>query len=82
VVRVLRRGQLEEFAERGFLLLPQVVPCDVVAAAARAIDGLIERDPPRAEVRGPFNYFPEAAQASEVAAAARPAARPRELVRP
>jgi Phytanoyl-CoA dioxygenase (PhyH) len=40
VVRVLSRGQLEEFAERGFLLLPQVVPRDVVAAAGRAIDGL------------------------------------------
>ena len=24
---MLSRGQLEEFAERGFLLLPQVVPC-------------------------------------------------------
>jgi hypothetical protein len=65
---MLSRGQLEEFAERGFLLLPQVVPCDAVVAASRAIDGLIERDPPGAEVRGPFNYFPEAVRAPELAA--------------
>ena len=68
VVRVLSRGQLEEFAERGFLLLPQVVPRYVVAAAGRAIDGLVEREPPGADVRGPFNYFRRAAEAPEVAA--------------
>ena len=60
---------MEEFAERGFLLLPRVVPPDAVAAAAaRAIDELIEREPPTAAVRGPYNYFPEAPQAPELAA--------------
>ena len=54
---MLDRGQLAEFAERGFLVLPQAVPPEVVAAASEAIDELIERDPPAPEVRGPYNYF-------------------------
>ena len=65
---VLDEGQLEEFAERGFLVLPQVVPAEAVAAAARAIDGLIEHDPPGPQVRGPHNYFAAAAQAPALAA--------------
>ena len=65
---MLNRGQVEEFEERGFLVLPGVVPRDVVAAASRAIDELIYREPPGAEVRGPYNYFPEAARAPELAA--------------
>jgi hypothetical protein len=65
---VLNRGQVEEFAGRGFLVVPRVVPPEVMAAAARAIDELIEREPPGAGVRGPYNYFPEAVQAPELAA--------------
>ena len=65
---MLNRGQLEEFAQRGFLVLPGVVPRAVVDAAARAIDELIDREPPGPDVRGPFNYFPEAARAPELAA--------------
>ena len=65
---MLNRGQLEEFAQRGFLMLPGVVPRAVVDAAARAIDELIDREPPGPDVRGPFNYFPEAARAPELAA--------------
>ncbi len=53
---MLERGQVAEFAERGFLLLPQVVSPDVVAAASAAIDDLIERNPPGPGVRGPHNY--------------------------
>lgn len=53
---MLTRGQVEEFAERGFLVLPQVVPPDVVDAATRAIDELIEHGPPDPVVRGPYNY--------------------------
>ena len=68
MVRVLSRGQVEEFAERGFLVLPGVVPRELVQAAARALDQLIEREPPGDDVRGPFNYFPEAARAPELAA--------------
>jgi Phytanoyl-CoA dioxygenase (PhyH) len=62
----LEPGKLDEFAERGFLVLPGVVSPDVVTAAAAAIDELIERDPPQA--RGPHNYFPEAVQAPALAA--------------
>jgi Phytanoyl-CoA dioxygenase (PhyH) len=68
VGRVLSRGQVGEFAERGFLLLPGVVPREVVDAAGRAIDELVEGEPPGAEVRGPYNYFRSAAEAPDVAA--------------
>ena len=54
---MLNRGQLDEFAERGFLVLPHVVPPDVVAAASRAIDELIKHEPPDSGVRGPHNYI-------------------------
>ena len=37
-----RSYSAEEFAARGFLLLPQAVPAEVVAAASRAIDELME----------------------------------------
>ena len=65
---MLTRGQVAEFAERGFLVLPRVVPPDVVDAASAAIDELIKRDPPGPEVRGPYNYFPEAGQAPALVA--------------
>jgi hypothetical protein len=65
---VLNRWQVEEFAERGFLLVRRVVPPEVVSAAAQAIDEMVEREPPGTEVRGPFNYFRPAADAPEVAA--------------
>jgi hypothetical protein len=68
VGRVLERGEVDEFAARGFLVLRQVVPPEVVSAAALAIDEMVEREPPGAEVRGPFNYFRSAAEAPEVAA--------------
>jgi ectoine hydroxylase-related dioxygenase (phytanoyl-CoA dioxygenase family) len=35
---VLNRGQVEEFAGRGFLVVPRVVPPEVVAAAAHGPD--------------------------------------------
>ena len=60
---MLNSGQLKQFAERGFLLLPQVIPPDVTVAASTAIDELIKHDPPGPDVRGPHNYFPEARQA-------------------
>ena len=65
---MLSRGQVQEFAERGFLVLPAAVSPDSVAAAGRVIDELVDGEPPGAEVRGPFNYFPEAAAAPELAA--------------
>jgi hypothetical protein len=65
---MLNRGQLREFAERGFLVLPQVVPGDVVAAASRAIDELIRQRPPDPGARGPHNYFEETIKAPELTA--------------
>lgn len=65
---MLSRGQVEEFARRGFLVLPRVVPADAVSAAAQVIDELTRRQPPGTGVRGPFNYFPEAAAVPELAA--------------
>jgi hypothetical protein len=60
VTTVLDRERLREFADRGFLLIPGVVPPEMVAAATRAIDELIEHDPPGADVRGHHFYFPAA----------------------
>jgi hypothetical protein len=60
---VLNPSQVREFAERGFLLLPGVVPPERVAAASQAIDELVDRDPPRADVRGPHFYFLETGKA-------------------
>lgn len=65
---MLSRGQVEEFAERGFVVLPRAVPADAVSAAGRVIDELTWREPPGTGVRGPFNYFPEAATVPEMAA--------------
>ncbi|MGD0699738.1 MAG: phytanoyl-CoA dioxygenase family protein [Trebonia sp.] len=60
---MLEREQLNEFAERGFVLVPQAVSRGLVAAASGAIDGLIEATPPGPDARGPRNYFPESARA-------------------
>jgi hypothetical protein len=68
VSTVLDEGQLDEFAERGFLVLPQAVPTEVVVAASAAIDELIEHDPPGPQVRGPYNYFAAAARVPALAA--------------
>ena len=65
---MLARGQLDEFAERGFLVLPQVVPAEMVAPASCAIDQLVERDPPGPQARGPYNYWLQARQAPALAA--------------
>lgn len=54
---------LREFAGRGYLVLRQAVPQEIVAAASEHIDGLVEQAPPDASVRGPYNYFPESEEA-------------------
>ena len=59
---MLNQEQLNEFAERGFLILPQAVSQELVAAASGTIDELIEANPPRPDVRGTYNYFAESAQ--------------------
>jgi hypothetical protein len=65
---MLNRGQLEEFAERGFLVLPQVVPGNVVAAASRAIDELVRLGPPDSGAQGPYNYFEDTRKAEALTA--------------
>ncbi len=54
-------GHLREFARRGFVVLPGVVPAGLVAAASQVVDRLVTADPPALDVRGPHNYFPTAA---------------------
>ncbi|MFI1196491.1 phytanoyl-CoA dioxygenase family protein [Micromonospora sp. NPDC020750] len=46
VKRVLTREQLEEFAERGFIVIPDVVPPDLIAAANAAVDEQVRARPP------------------------------------
>jgi hypothetical protein len=57
---VLADEQINEFAERGFILIPQVVAGDVLARAARRIDQVTAADPPAAGTRGNHFYFLEA----------------------
>jgi hypothetical protein len=54
---VLTDEQINEFAERGFVLVPQVVQGDVLAQAARRIDEVAAADPPAAGKRGSHFYF-------------------------
>lgn len=60
---MLEPGQLREFAERGFVVIPQAVPAELVVAASRAIDALTEREPPGDGVKGNHFYFRPAADA-------------------
>lgn len=56
---MLTDEQVNEFAERGFVLVPQVVQGDVLARAARRIGEIVAADPPGAEKRGSHFYFLE-----------------------
>jgi hypothetical protein len=68
VLSVLDREQLQEFAERGFVVVPQAVPQDLVARASHTIDVLMEREPPGADVRGNHFYWPTAVNAPSLLA--------------
>jgi hypothetical protein len=57
VNRVLSAEQINEFAERGFVLLPQVVQDDLLAPATGRIDEVTAADPPAADKRGNHFYF-------------------------
>jgi Phytanoyl-CoA dioxygenase (PhyH) len=59
VGRVLTDEQINEFAERGFVLVPQVVQGDVLARAGRRIDEVAAADPPPADKAGSHFYFLE-----------------------
>jgi Phytanoyl-CoA dioxygenase (PhyH) len=59
VDHVLTDEQIDEFAERGFVLVPQVVRGDVLAQAGRRIDEVVAANPPGADKRGNHFYFLE-----------------------
>ena len=48
---------MNEFAERGFVLVPQVVQDDLLDQAARRIDEITAADPPPADRQGHHFYF-------------------------
>ena len=54
---MLTDEQINEFAERGYVLVPQVVQGDVLAQAARRVDEVMAADPPAADKRGSHFYF-------------------------
>jgi hypothetical protein len=57
---VLTDEQINEFAERGFVLVPQVAQGEVLARAVQRIDDVAAADPPAAGKRGNHFYFLEA----------------------
>jgi Phytanoyl-CoA dioxygenase (PhyH) len=56
---VLSDAQIREFAERGYIVVPQVVPGDLLDEAAQRIDEVAAADPPAEDERGPHFYFLE-----------------------
>ncbi|WP_330281151.1 hypothetical protein [Streptomyces sp. NBC_00588] len=48
---------MHEFAEQGFVLVPQVVQEDLLEQVARRIDEVVPADPPPADKRGPHFSF-------------------------
>src|SRR5438045_3147963 len=53
----LGRQQMQTFAENGYVVVPQVVPHELITAARQEIQARIAREPPPAEHRGPYFYF-------------------------
>ncbi|QMU77249.1 phytanoyl-CoA dioxygenase family protein [Streptacidiphilus sp. PB12-B1b] len=64
---MLDRGQVEEFVERGFVVVPRAVPRELLGAAWRAVEELLRGAPPGPEVRGPHFFFPETGQSPALA---------------
>jgi Phytanoyl-CoA dioxygenase (PhyH) len=54
---VLSDTRISEFAERGYIVVPHVVPGDILDKAARRIDDLTASDPPAAGKRGAHFCF-------------------------
>lgn len=54
---MLSEAQIDEFAERGYIVVPQVVPGDILDEAARRIDKVTAADPPAEDERGPHFHF-------------------------
>ncbi|GAA1950442.1 phytanoyl-CoA dioxygenase family protein [Catenulispora subtropica] len=58
---MLSDGQLREFSERGYLVIPDVVAPEVVEHAHQRIGEVIDSDPPAEGYVGHHFYFPKAA---------------------
>ena len=56
---MLTDEQVNEFAERGFVLVPRVVRDDLLAGASQRIDEVVAADPPADDKRGSHFYFLE-----------------------
>jgi len=56
---VLSDAQVNEFAERGYIVVPHVVPGDLLDKAGRRVDDVTAADPPAAGKRGSHFYFLE-----------------------
>jgi ectoine hydroxylase-related dioxygenase (phytanoyl-CoA dioxygenase family) len=54
----LTNDPMRSFAKRGFIVVPNVVTGQLIDAAMREIDGMIERDPPPQDKRGYHFYWP------------------------
>ena len=59
VGRVLSDTQINEFAERGYIVVPRAVPADILDKAAQRIDEVAAADPPAEGKRGAHFYFLE-----------------------
>ncbi|GAA4013479.1 hypothetical protein GCM10022384_67290 [Streptomyces marokkonensis] len=59
VRRMLTRDQLQEFAERGYIVIRDVVPPDILAAANAAVDDQLRMHPPEEGHAGPHFMFPK-----------------------
>lgn len=68
VAPVLDREQVQEFAERGFVVIPQAIPANLVDAASVRIDNLVAAEPPGETVSGPHFYFPDSTAVPELLA--------------
>ncbi len=56
---MLSDKQINEFAERGYIVVPQVVPGTVLEKATQRIDQVTAADPPAGDKRGSHFYFLE-----------------------
>lgn len=66
---MLTETQVLEFARRGYVVVPQVVPRGLLAKAAQRIDLITADDPPSADRRGPHFHFLETKDEPDLLAA-------------
>jgi Phytanoyl-CoA dioxygenase (PhyH) len=54
--RIISPDQMRSFSERGYVVLPDVVPRPLIEAARERVDDLIDRNPPSPQHRG-FHFY-------------------------